>query len=69
MAPKGYDAYDGLLADDEIDAIAVNTPPRFHEEMVIQALDVDKHVICENYCQPLWRAVTGYGIYVMIPVS
>lgn len=46
--PKGYDAYDGLLADDEIDAIAVKTPPRFHEEMVIQALDVDKHVICEK---------------------
>ena len=54
--PKGYDAYDGLLADDEIDAIAVNTPPRFHEEMVIQALDVDKHVICEK---PLSTSVEG----------
>ena len=28
--PKGYDAYEELLADDEIDTIAVNTPPRFH---------------------------------------
>jgi hypothetical protein len=46
--PKGYDAYEGLLADDEIDAIAVNTIPRFHDEMVIQALDAGKHVLCEK---------------------
>ena len=54
--PKGYDAYGGLLADDEIDAIAVNTPPRFHEEMVLQALDSGKHVLCEK---PLSTSVEG----------
>ena len=54
--PKGYEAYEGLLADDEIDAIAVNTPPRFHEEMVIQALDAGKHVLCEK---PLSSSVEG----------
>lgn len=54
--PKGYDAYEGLLADDEIDAITVNTPPRFHEEMVLQALDSGKHVLCEK---PLSTSVEG----------
>ena len=32
--PNTYYAFSKLLEDETVDAIAVNTPPRFHEEMV-----------------------------------
>ena len=40
--------YADLLNDPEIDVIDVCTPPYMHEQMVIQALEAGKHVICEK---------------------
>ncbi len=54
--PKTYDTYSMLLDDESIDAVAINTPPRFHEEMVLMALDAAKHVLCEK---PLSTNVEG----------
>ena len=45
--------YEALLADPEIDAVVLCTPPRFHTEQSIAALRAGKHVICE-------KPLTGY---------
>ena len=55
-ASRGYLDYGELLGDPSVEAVAVNTPPRFHEEMVVQALEAGKHVLCEK---PLSRSVYG----------
>jgi predicted dehydrogenase len=53
---KGYQDYKQLLMDGSVEAVAINTPPRFHEEMVIDALRAGKHVLCEK---PLAESVEG----------
>ncbi len=55
-AERGYIDYRELLSDPEVDAVVVNTPPCFHEEMVIGSLEAGKHVMCEK---PLARRVEG----------
>ena len=37
-----------LIADPEVDLVAVATPPSSHEEAVVAALDAGKHVLCEK---------------------
>lgn len=44
--PKLYTDYDELLADDEIDAVHINTPPQLHADMVCKALEAGKHAAC-----------------------
>ncbi|MCK4399723.1 Gfo/Idh/MocA family oxidoreductase [Candidatus Bathyarchaeota archaeon] len=53
---KEYTDYHELLRDTGIDAVVINTPPKFHEEMVIEALGSGKHVLCEK---PLSETVEG----------
>jgi len=53
---KAYTNYAELLDDPAVDAVAVNTPPRFHEEMVLESLSHGKHVLCEK---PLAQTVEG----------
>jgi len=48
--------YRALLADPGVDAVAINTPPRFHEQMVVESLESGKHVLCEK---PLAETVEG----------
>lgn len=43
-----YKDYETLIASDEIEAVIVSTPPQFHEEIVIAALESGKHVLCEK---------------------
>jgi predicted dehydrogenase len=45
---RTYVNYKDLLADSNVDAVAVNTPPEFHGEMVMDALNHGKHVLCEK---------------------
>lgn len=54
--PKAYEQFSMLLADETIDAVVINTPPRFHEKMVLDSLDSGKHVLCEK---PLSTSITG----------
>ena len=56
VASEAYLDYRQLLADDSVEAVAINTPPRFHETMVKEALDAGKHVLCEK---PLAESVEG----------
>jgi predicted dehydrogenase len=53
---KAYTHYMELLADPEVGAVVINTPPRFHEEMVLESLRHGKHVLCEK---PLAQTVEG----------
>ncbi len=45
---KLYDSYEALLADPEIDIVVVATPNNFHHDMVCQALEAGKAVVCEK---------------------
>ena len=45
-----------ILADPNIDLVAVATPPFSHEEIVIAALEAGKYVLCEK---PLAQSVAG----------
>ncbi|NIU84877.1 MAG: Gfo/Idh/MocA family oxidoreductase [Candidatus Thorarchaeota archaeon] len=55
-AEHAYEDYRELLSDPEVDFVAVNTPPQYHEEMSFDSLMYDKHVLCEK---PLSQTVTG----------
>ncbi len=55
-ASGAYTDYRDLLADPAVEAVAVNTPPRFHEVIVLDALESGKHVLCEK---PLAETVEG----------
>lgn len=46
-------SYDDLLKDDEIDIIDIVTPPYLHKDMIIKAVNSEKHIICE-------KPLTGY---------
>jgi scyllo-inositol 2-dehydrogenase (NADP+) len=45
---KTYTDYRKLLASEDLDAVFIATPSRFHAEMVRAALDADLHVFCEK---------------------
>ena len=53
-AERGCLNYLELLDDPEIQAVSVCTPPRFHGEMVLRAVEKGKHVLCEK---PLAKTV------------
>ena len=43
-----YDSVEGLLADPEIDAVYIATPPRYHLDHCLAALAAGKHVYLEK---------------------
>lgn len=47
-APRWMTDYHQLLADPEIDAVYIATPPFLHRPMVVDALRAGKHVVCEK---------------------
>ena len=55
-ASFGYLDYRQLLEADDVEAVVINTPPTFHEEMVLDALEAGKHVLCEK---PLSASIEG----------
>ncbi len=55
-AERGYTDPKKLLSDPDLEVIAINTPPRFHEETAVEALRAGKHVLCEK---PLAQSVEG----------
>ena len=55
-AERGYTDPKELLADPDVEAVAINTPPRFHEGLVLEAIEAGKHVLCEK---PLAQTIEG----------
>lgn len=47
-AERGYDDYDRMLADPDVDAVIVATADPFHVPASIRALEAGKHVLCEK---------------------
>jgi len=45
---KWYDSVDALLADPDIDAVYIATPPHFHQEHCLAVLATGKHVYLEK---------------------
>jgi myo-inositol 2-dehydrogenase/D-chiro-inositol 1-dehydrogenase len=47
-APRVYERYEALLADDEVDAVWLVTPSVLHADQIVAALRAGKHVFCEK---------------------
>ncbi len=45
---RTYDTHEGLVADDDVDAVVVTTPNRFHEPIAIAALEAGLDVLVEK---------------------
>ena len=56
QAEKGYTDPKKLLSDPKVDVVAINTPPSFHKDLVIDSLKSKKHVLCEK---PLAQSIDG----------
>ena len=46
--PKAYSSYDAIINDPEIDILYIATPHSSHASLTIQALQHNKHVLCEK---------------------
>lgn len=67
-----YNDYHDLLANKEIDAVSICTPPELHKTMTIEAIDQGKHVLCEKPlatsvkdCYEVMEALDGTKKFVM----
>jgi predicted dehydrogenase len=49
---RRYACAEELLADREVDLIAIATPPAIHEEVAVATLNAGKHVLCEKPLAP-----------------
>lgn len=44
----GFTNYTDLLKEGEIDGVYVAVPPKFHEQIVLDAIETGKHILCEK---------------------
>ena len=54
---ESYGDYASAIHDEDVDAIVVAVPPRFHLDLTLQALEAGKHVIVEK---PAFLTLTDY---------
>ncbi|MGA2976046.1 MAG: Gfo/Idh/MocA family oxidoreductase [Spirochaetia bacterium] len=69
----GYADYKDALADSRVDAVVVVTPTSFHKEIVLQAAQAGKHVLCEKpmamdvaECDAMIAACKAAGVKLQI---
>ena len=72
-AKRVYTDIDALLADDELNAIYIATPPYLHCEQTLRAAQAGKHVLCEKpmamtveECQHMVDACHKAGVTLML---
>lgn len=72
-AKWAYADVDALLADDELNAVYIATPPHLHCEHTIRAAQAGKHILCEKpmamnveECQRMVQACWDAGVTLMI---
>lgn len=70
---RHFTSYDKLLADDDVNAIYLATPPHVHLEQALSALAAGKHVLCEKpmgltltECDKMIDAAKKSGTQLMI---
>lgn len=45
---RAYDDYQSAFADPNVDAVVIATPNHTHADLTVQALNADKHVVCDK---------------------
>jgi D-xylose 1-dehydrogenase (NADP+, D-xylono-1,5-lactone-forming) len=70
--PKGYDIYEELLDDPEVQAVYIPLPNSMHKEWAIRAMRKGKHVLCEKpialnaaECEEMIQAAKESGVLLM----
>src|SRR6266487_2037385 len=48
QVPRAYESAEGLIADSDVQLVAITTPPAAHEALAVAALDACKYVFCEK---------------------
>lgn len=68
-----YDRVEDLLADPEVDAVHVATPVYLHRDLVLQAAEHGKHVLCEKpmamngaECREMIAACSANGVMLQM---
>ena len=69
----GYASHEQAIADPAVDALVVVAPTKFHRDIVIQAAEAGKHVLCEKpmamsveECDAMIAAADKNGIVLQI---
>ncbi len=72
-AARYYTSVEDLLADDEINAVYIATPPNVHAAITAQAAKAGKHVLCEKpmamtvgECEGMVQVCRDHGVQLMI---
>lgn len=55
--PSVYEDYQQLLADPNVEAVSICTPPFLHVPQIVEALEAGKHVLCEKPVAPNMAAL------------
>jgi UDP-N-acetyl-2-amino-2-deoxyglucuronate dehydrogenase len=70
---KVYESFEGLLKDDEVEAVDICVPPVYHSSIAIAAAEAGKHILLEKpmatsvrECDEIIRAAEKAGVTLML---